>query len=248
MRRLILVLGCHRSGTSAVAAALPALGVELGPRAMWSGPDNVRGFYEDQDVLAFNEAVLRELGSSWDDPNPINLEAWLAHPGNDAIARAAALLAPRLSAFPMFGLKDPRLCRMLQLWGVAAFVANADISVIHVTRHPMAVARSLERRGSIPIDRGLRLWFEHSRAAQADSDPIWPSVTVAYDNILTMPRNELTRIGAALDLTMDQALARVYAREFLDLSLRHEITDDDDAALPTEVALEWELAKRRVTT
>ena len=57
--RIILILGPHRSGTSLVAKSMTCLGAALGERAEWYGPDNPSGFWEHQDVLAINEAILR---------------------------------------------------------------------------------------------------------------------------------------------------------------------------------------------
>ena len=44
---LILVTGHHRSGTSATAGSLQALGVELGDKLMPPARDNPKGFFED---------------------------------------------------------------------------------------------------------------------------------------------------------------------------------------------------------
>ena len=45
-REAILVLGMHRSGTSAVAEALSILGAQLPARLMPPQSDNPRGFFE----------------------------------------------------------------------------------------------------------------------------------------------------------------------------------------------------------
>jgi len=48
--KLVVVLGMHRSGTSALARALPVLRVELGDRLMEAVPDdNEKGFWGDRD-------------------------------------------------------------------------------------------------------------------------------------------------------------------------------------------------------
>ena len=48
----LLVLGMHRSGTSALTRVLNLLGVELGDRLMPAGDDNPLGFWEHADVVA----------------------------------------------------------------------------------------------------------------------------------------------------------------------------------------------------
>src|ERR1700760_2987954 len=64
--RLIVVLGMHRSGTSAIARGLKALGVSLGDRLL--PPDvgiNDSGYWEDVDFNSLNSAMLRALGTDW---------------------------------------------------------------------------------------------------------------------------------------------------------------------------------------
>src|SRR5271166_6443184 len=109
----LIVLGMHRSGTSALAGTLHHLGVGLGARMMQASPDNPRGYWEHSDVVAINHGVMAELGRAWDDLRP--LPAGWAH--SEAALRAGRKLSTVLtrdfSEAPLWGLKDPRLCRLL---------------------------------------------------------------------------------------------------------------------------------------
>ena len=58
IKRLIVVLGMHRSGTSAITRGLQVMGVGLGDRMMPAMPDNVKGFWEDVDLNALNMEML----------------------------------------------------------------------------------------------------------------------------------------------------------------------------------------------
>ena len=68
--KAVLILGMHRSGTSAVTRVLNLLGVELGSHLMQPGKDNPSGFWEHQDVVAIHERLLEGLDMAWDDPRP----------------------------------------------------------------------------------------------------------------------------------------------------------------------------------
>ncbi len=58
-----MVLGMHRSGTSALTGVCRLLGLELGgPLVPPSPGDNDRGFWERQDIVDLNEAVLKAFG------------------------------------------------------------------------------------------------------------------------------------------------------------------------------------------
>ena len=66
--RALLVLGMHRSGTSALTRTLSLLGAALPQQLMGAKEENnALGFWEPQAVYELNEALLRQLGSRWDD-------------------------------------------------------------------------------------------------------------------------------------------------------------------------------------
>ena len=61
-RRLIVVLGMHRSGTSAVTRGLKVLGIELGDLLIPANKEvNAKGFWEDMDLNALNVEMLDSL-------------------------------------------------------------------------------------------------------------------------------------------------------------------------------------------
>ena len=240
--RIILILGPHRSGTSLVAKSMTCLGAALGERAEWYGPDNPSGFWEHQDVLAINEAILRELNRTWDDIAPLDssLEVWLAmSPNAIALQRAAKeLLRSELAAHSVFAIKEPRMCRLLPFWGSVFHAVNADVSVVHVARFPVDVAASLHRRNNMPMNVGLAVWAEHTRAARANVDRDWPSVTVLYDRMVADPFEQVYRVGAALGLKPDREEAEAFATAFVREDLRHEWNEAD---LPADIAVQWKV-------
>src|ERR1700690_93442 len=63
----LVVLGMHRSGTSALTGMLHHLGVALGSRLMAASPDNPRGYWEHSDIVATHERLMAALGWGWDD-------------------------------------------------------------------------------------------------------------------------------------------------------------------------------------
>lgn len=232
MSRLILVLGCHRSGTSVVARSLECLGAELGPRASWGGPDNP-DFAEDQDVLAINEITLNLAAMRWDRTS-ICVPRY-----NFALEyEAVTVLLRRLSRYPIWALKEPRMCRLLPFWRPAFEEAKAEVSVVEVVRHPLAVAHSLKARNDIPIAAGLALWLDHVCCYLCDRDPAWPWVTVEYDRFLADPGTALARIAFELSLAL-QSSPPVLRPE-----LRHHVFTAADI-LPAPIAAAWQAAQER---
>src|SRR5271155_6002863 len=74
--RAVLVLGMHRSGTSAVARGLQMLGVYLGNDFLCAKPDNPRGYWEDRNIYDINERLLAVLGLKWEDIALIDDAQW----------------------------------------------------------------------------------------------------------------------------------------------------------------------------
>ncbi len=58
----LLVLGMHRSGSSALAGALELLGVPLGGPLMPPARDNERGFFELAGMVALHDELLEAGG------------------------------------------------------------------------------------------------------------------------------------------------------------------------------------------
>ena len=75
-RHAILVLGMHRSGTSALAGMLSLCGASLPATLMPPADYNPKGFFESLSIFRAHQQLLAELGSSWDDQSPLP-KGWL---------------------------------------------------------------------------------------------------------------------------------------------------------------------------
>ncbi|HJP99138.1 MAG TPA: hypothetical protein VJ862_11295, partial [Rhodanobacteraceae bacterium] len=74
--KVILVLGMHRSGTSAVTRCLNLLGAEVGSKLLPPAEDNRSGFWEHAEVVAVHEELLGDLDRVWHDGRALP-EGWL---------------------------------------------------------------------------------------------------------------------------------------------------------------------------
>ena len=57
-KRAVLVLGMHRSGTSAVSRFVNMLGFDLGEHLMAPRKDNPKGFWENEEIIHHNEELM----------------------------------------------------------------------------------------------------------------------------------------------------------------------------------------------
>ena len=99
-RRVIAVVGMHRSGTSCLTGSLQQIGLELGQVHTWNRY-NRRGNREQQDIVDLNDEVMAANGGAWDQP-PAQ-----CHWTSEQRAKARELVSA-LGDGPVVGFKDPR--------------------------------------------------------------------------------------------------------------------------------------------
>jgi len=178
----VLVLGMHRSGTSATTGVLHSLGLSL-PEDLMTGRDDNHEHYESVSLTDANDSILQLIGGTWVEP-PALPPHWEESPDLAAVMRMAARTAG--SAFPRAGVavwKDPRNSLLLPYW---ARVLAPILGIVLPWRDPLAVARSLEKRDGIPVDEGLALWHRYNESALRCSQG-YEVLVVNYDDMVEDP-------------------------------------------------------------
>ncbi|MBT8439259.1 MAG: sulfotransferase [Gammaproteobacteria bacterium] len=227
-KRLVVVLGMHRSGTSIITRGLNVLGVSLGDNLMppYKG-DNEKGFWEDLDFNNLNIEMLKAIGSDWHHLALLERVDVEFLRKNGYFARALDLINEKMSVNPIFGLKDPRIAKMMPFWKEVFARCHCDVSYILTIRHPMSVVRSLTKRNAYDVEKSYILWLEHV-IASLDETAGSDRVLVDYDQLMQSPEHELTRIAEYLDYPIDTAELAIYQSEFLEDELRHSFFELGD--------------------
>ncbi|HET9576403.1 MAG TPA: hypothetical protein VFP44_01175 [Usitatibacter sp.] len=236
-KRIFVVLGMHRSGTSAVARGLVPLGIELGDKLMPPAPgNNEKGFFEDVEANAIDNAVLEQLRRRWDSVWPIAAQELQRSDLDGLRLRAIEFLRQRLASTDAYGLKDPRISVLLPFWQEVFRHVAVDEAYILSSRHPLSVAASLRRRDGFDLEKSLYLWLEHVVACFVGTEGR-RRVVVDFDRVMTDPHAELARIARALDVGREPDAAQVaeYARDFLSAELRHSLFEPQDLRFGDEV-------------
>lgn len=111
MKECILIAGMHRSGTSVLAGSLQKRGVDFGEQLLPAKEDeNALGFYEDHEVLALNDNLLRKVHSVWDDIRWYEVSTFDSEAVKEYKIELRALLEKKFAESEIFSVKDPRLC------------------------------------------------------------------------------------------------------------------------------------------
>ncbi|WP_162404130.1 glycosyltransferase [Pseudoxanthomonas jiangsuensis] len=198
--RVIIVLGMHRSGTSALAGTFDALGFSLGDELLPANAQaNPKGYFEHAQVVQVHERLLDALGMDWADPRPLP-DGWLRHPAaREARTRVQALVGELTADGAVAVLKDPRMCRFLPLWLEVLDTMGVAAHFAFIARHPLEVAASLRRRDDMSGYRAGLLTLAHQleaeRATRGRS-----RLFLTYEDLVADWRAQLSRCYAAFDL------------------------------------------------
>jgi hypothetical protein len=232
--RLVVVLGMHRSGTSAMSGSLRALGVEMGDSLLAPNDYNPRGYWEDLNLYDLNEQLLAALSHRWDTVAPITAED-LARPEVLSLKRRAVeMLAAKLERAECFGLKDPRLCRLLGFWQPVFDELQVGVRYVITTRNPVNVAESIRARDGFEPLKSYLLWLGHVVPAVRQTRS-QRRVFVSYDQLVDEPGGVLRRVAEALGLDLRESALNEVATEFLTDGLRHQTQGPEALAVETLV-------------
>ncbi len=227
-RTAILVLGMHRSGTSALTRVIDLLGVDNARDLLGPWHSNPTGHWEPVRLQQFHDAVLETAGSSWNDWRKLRLD------GQDLAGLRRDLfriVEDQYGASPLFVVKDPRICRLVPLWlDMCAGNAIRPVAIIPI-RGPFEVAASLEARDGLGRPASLLLWLRHVLDAEFHSRAI-PRAIVSYGDLLEDWPATVAAIAARTGIGWPRPIeaARAEIDGFLDPTLHHHAAPDPEIA------------------
>lgn len=148
----VIIIGAHRSGTTATARALKSLGLEVG--------QELDSHEESRALQRVHENYLRRFGAAWFDPAPFLVAIKSAEEKSRCVTYLRDQIEPTLSLFGYkpgltgrrhrtrvrdgapWGWKEPRTTLFADCW----LELFAHARFLHVVRDPLAVARSIQKR------------------------------------------------------------------------------------------------------
>ncbi|HSX66363.1 sulfotransferase family protein [Nocardioides sp.] len=239
-RRIVLVAGSGRSGTSTVVGLLRLLGVRVPQPEVVADASNPKGFGEPQWVVDFHDELLEEGLVQVADSRPVAWELAARVAAAPAVLeRAAEWLEQQFAVADELVVKDPRLTWFNELWLRAAAKAGAEPVFITMLRPPPEVVRSRQANynGRMADAFGVAQWVNlmigteratrgHTRAFVAYADLIagWQAALLPLAEHLGVE---------ALRNPGPEALAEGDA--FVDPSLRRMQPGWDDLAVPADL-------------
>ena len=197
--QFIAVVGFSRSGTSLISRILAeVLNIDFGEAIehIPKNAENPDGFFENQQIMDFNEAVLARNHAS-----VLNLPAvdFLQHlPAGELDAltvQAKNLLTVAANTRPTFGFKDPRLCLTLPIWRLAA----KNLKTIIIVRSPWAALQSFSAQMHRPLHELEPLWFEYQHRILLNTAG-GDRFMLSFERLLSHPLETVTAVAAHLGI------------------------------------------------
>ena len=238
-RICLLVVGMHRSGTSAVTGMLSRLGADSPKTLMPVTAENPRGYGESIALMDFHDRLLTSAGSNWYDFEPFNNE-WSDSPVVESFAAELRdLVRTEFGELRLFVVKDPRISRFLPFWLRQLEVLNVMPRIVICLRNPLEVAASLNRRDDLSFTISLLLWLRHTLDAEATSRNLVRAV-VRYEDVLTDWRGVANRLERDFSLHWPKCSGTVTSEinKFLSRSLRHHEVSEKQLLSRKDV-VEW---------
>jgi len=240
-KRVAVVVGPGRSGTSALTGAMRALDVYLGDNLKRPLRKNAKGFFEDRDILDVNHRLLATVGlhPSGSSVGPIDPARWNDPAVAGLKAEAIKIIGERFGDAPLWGFKCGGMVRVLPFWEDVLETLGFEISYLIAIRNPLNMASS---RGQLDIYRGAQEKSDAEWLAQVlpyfDLISARPFVVCDYDRMVEDAHREVWRIGRMLNIPetpeMD-AQVRAYTSDFIEAKLRHHVASREDLAADTTI-------------
>lgn len=235
----LLVLGMHRSGTSAFTRVFSLLGADLPKNLLGQNPTNEAGHWESLDLVAIHDDLLATAGSRWDDWRAFNSDWIRSGVAESYRVKLLGILQNNFGGSHLFVVKDPRICRFVPLWLDVLERFGAEARVVIPIRNPLEVAASLRRRDNSSLARSYLLWLRH--VLDAEMATRWlPRAIVIYQELLDDWRSIVGTVTAKADVHWPRRSDRseLEIDQFLAYTLRHHTADDAQLAARADIT-DW---------
>lgn len=163
MKKIVIILGMHRSGTSVITQICQSMGVYLGKEQdlMEATQYNLSGFFENKEIIHINDEILQLCKREWYSLEPLTIDF-----NNQRIVEKMehleSIVTNMFETSDMVGIKDPRMAILLPLWERIFDKLVDEVIYIWEFRNPLEVAESLKKRDGFSRKHSLLLWVNYN--------------------------------------------------------------------------------------
>lgn len=245
-RRLVLITGSTRSGTSLAAGTLHHLGLHVPQPVLKANDSNPAGFFESTWPVAFHRRLMDRSLVGVVDARPEAFDLVANAVRAEERAELRAWLDRELAVSDRIVVKDPRAAWVTPAWQDAVEVLGGRAGILLMVRHPAEVvaSRSTYYASDLEGDRAWRYrvrnlcgWLNLNTGVEQATRGR-PRAVVRYEDLLDDWRRVIRELadafGLELELDPDEAGARAVDR-FIDPGLRRHVATWTGSDLPDEL-------------
>ena len=192
-RRLVLITGSTRSGTSLAAGSLHHLGLHVPLPVLRANESNPAGFFESTWPLKFHRRLMDRSHVGGVDARPEAFDLMAAAVGPEQRAELRSWLEGEFQESRQVVVKDPRAVWVTGLWQDTVEELDGRIGFLLMVRHPAEVVASRatyyapglegERAWHYRV-RNLCGWINNWNAGARTGTPAIASVRTRYEDLL----------------------------------------------------------------
>jgi hypothetical protein len=239
-KRLLLVVGVGRSGTSLCAGVLGQLGFRVPQPEVATDETNPRGFSEPQWVVDFHRRLMSAGEIGVFDSRP---DVWrrAAEAANDPTVHGQlrAWLEVQFVGCDEVVVKDPRIGWFLDLWLSCAAELGLTPATVTMLRHPTAILSSARRSyGDWQNDASRATAWINGMLGAEHATRAMSRAFVRYDDLLADWDATVRTMGAELDIPRLAAVTRAdnpAVDAFIDPTLQRSTKGWADHTVPASV-------------
>lgn len=232
----LLVLGMHRSGTSALTRVMNLLGYDLPDALIGALDGNEAGHWEPRNIVLYNDRLLSDMQSVWHDFRALPVSRLGPAELKKADTQIAELIGREYHGADRIILKDLRICRFAPTYLDALEAGGYRVVSVISYRNPAEVVRSLQKRRvnwpeGFGASQAALLWLRHVLDAELATRGL-PRVFSAYGKFMADWRAEIDRMATqgGFDFPVPVDEAGPLIDEFLRADLHHERESAKDLA------------------
>lgn len=164
-KKCLIIIGMHRSGTSALSGMLSKSGLDVGENIMDANEYNPKGYYENASITELNDRIFSHLGTNWKEKesivNKITEEIITTYS-----TEARQILNQEFESKEIL-IKDPRISLLLPFWIKVFESEKIEYYPIIVLRNPIEIAHSLFIREGMQLLKSIKIWYNYVYNSEA---------------------------------------------------------------------------------
>ena len=185
-RKMTVVLGMHRSGTSALSGMLAQAGLSGPKDSLGSTDSNMFGYWESEALVTSSDLFISSNQSHWSQLYRWAPDWWIS---SSALNWVESYLDDLINTFECCDhivLKDPRLCFLLEAMTPCLLNPLIEVDFLLILRSPVEVISSLCKAEDICPRDALNLWIGSVLQSEYLSR-FYPRRIFTYLNLLEAP-------------------------------------------------------------